>query len=187
MSDVMNAATFKDPFSLLKNIEVRSQEKALGLPQQMEIRRTWSGIGFRVGETYLVSAIDEISEILSYPDMTRVPSSQSWLRGIANVRGILLPIMDFTGVTDGQATKLGRKSRVLVIQHDDMNTGLVVDEVFGMRHFFDEEKVTEVPSVSSRVQDYFNGAYRQGERHWGVFSMRNLAKSEEFKNVAVRK
>ncbi|MGD8484675.1 MAG: chemotaxis protein CheW [Thioalkalispiraceae bacterium] len=182
----MSAATFKDPFSLLKNIEVRSQEKALGLPQQMEIRRTWSGIGFRVGETYLVSAIDEISEILTYPNMTSVPSSQNWIRGIANVRGILLPIMDFTGVVDGQSTKLGRKSRVLVIRQEDMDTGLVVDEVFGMRHFFDEEKTADLPQVSGRLQNFMKGAYRQGDRHWGIFSMRNLAKSEEFKNVAVR-
>jgi len=182
----MSVATFKDPFSLLKDIEVRSQEKALGLPQQMEIRRTWSGIGFRVGETYLVSAIDEVSEILIYPDMTRVPSAQGWVRGIANVRGVLLPIMDFSGVIDGQVSKLGRKSRVLVIQQNDMNTGLVVDEVFGMRHFFDEEKVSDLPSVSARLQSYLAGAYQQGDSHWGIFSMSNLAQSEEFKNVAVR-
>jgi twitching motility protein PilI len=182
----MNTTTFKDPFSLLRDIEIRSQEKALGLPQQMEIRRTWSGIGFRVGETYLVSAIDEVSEILTYPDMTTVPSAQNWIRGIANVRGVLLPIMDFTGVIDGETLKLGRKSRVLVIQEDDMSTGLVVDEVFGMRHFFDEEKVDEIPRVSSRLGEFLKGAYRQGECHWGIFSMRNLAKSEDFKNVAAR-
>lgn len=182
----MNSTTFKDPFSLLRDIETRSQQKALGLPQEMEIRRTWSGIGFRVGETFLVSAIDEVSEILTYPALTSVPSSQSWIRGIANVRGILLPIMDFTGVIDGRASKLDRKSRVLVIQQEDVNTGLVVDEVFGMRHFFDEEKINEVPEVSESLGKYLQGAYRQGERHWGVFSMRHLAKSEEFKNIAIR-
>ena len=182
----MNMTTFKDPFSLLRDIEMRSQQKALGLPQQMEIRRTWSGIGFRVGETYLVSAIDEVAEILTYPSMTSVPSAQSWIRGIANVRGILLPIMDFTGVIDGKASKLDRKSRVLVIQQEEVSTGLVVDEVYGMRHFFDEEKVNDVPEVSQSLGKFLKGAYRQGERHWGVLSMRNLARSEEFKNVAAR-
>lgn len=182
----MSVTTFKDPFSLLRDIETRSQQKALGLPQQMEIRRTWSGIGFRVGETHLVSAIDEVAEILTYPDMTSVPSSQNWIRGIANVRGILLPIMDFTGVIDGKSAKLDRKSRVLVIQQEDMSTGLVVDEVFGMRHFFDEEKVNEIPEVSESLSKYLKGAYRQGDRHWGVLSMRNLARSDEFRNVSSR-
>ena len=182
----MSTTTFQDPFSLLRNIETRSQQKALGLPQQMEIRRTWSGIGFRVGETYLVSAIDEVAEILTYPDMTSVPSAQNWIRGIANVRGILLPIMDLTGVTDGKVSKLDRKSRVLVIQQEDMSTGLVVDEVFGMRHFFDEEKVGELPPVSESLGKFLIGAYRQGDRHWGIFNMRNLAKSDEFRNVSAR-
>ena len=182
----MSATTFPNPFSLLRNIETRSQEKALGIPQQMEIRRTWSGIGFRVGENYLVSAIDEVSEILTYPSMTKVPSQVSWIRGIANIRGVLLPIMDFSGVIDGSASRLNKKSRVLVIQHEDMNTGLVVDEVFGMRHFFDEEKSPETPSVSDSLGEHLKGAYKQGERHWGIFSMRHLAKSEKFKDIAVQ-
>lgn len=182
----MSTTTFKDPFSLLRDIETRSQQKALGLPQQMEIRRTWSGIGFRVGDTYLVSAIDEVAEILTYPEMTTVPSGQNWIRGIANVRGILLPIMDFTGVIDGKTSKLDRKSRVLVIQQEDMSTGLVVDEVFGMRHFFDEEKVDDTPAASEKLSGFLKGAYRQGDRHWGVLSMRNLAKSEEFRNISAR-
>lgn len=42
-------------YALLQDIDVRSRTKALGLPQQIEVRRTWSGIGFRLGDVYLLS------------------------------------------------------------------------------------------------------------------------------------
>ena len=36
-------------FELLREIESRSRQKALGIPQRVEVRNTWSGICFRVG------------------------------------------------------------------------------------------------------------------------------------------
>lgn len=182
----MTAVQTKDPYTLLREIESRSQQKALGIPQQLEIRRTWSGVGFRVGEIYLVSAMDEVSEILTYPSMTKIPSAYNWVRGLANIRGILLPIMDFTGVIDGTTSSISRTSRVLMVRHEDMQTGLVVDEVFGMRHFFDEDKTSQLPDMSEQLRTYMKGAYRKGDQTWGVFSMLNLVRSDEFRNVASR-
>ena len=71
----MNAVRSLPPYELLREIERRSQTKALGLPQQIEVRRTWSGIGFRVGVAKLVAPMREVGEILEYPDLTHVPSA----------------------------------------------------------------------------------------------------------------
>ena len=90
----MNASTASvTPYALLKEIEQRSRGMALGLPQQVEVRRTWSGIGFRIGDLLMVSSLGEISEILVYPPLTRVPQAKPWVKGIANVRGNLLPVV----------------------------------------------------------------------------------------------
>ncbi|NIQ08579.1 MAG: chemotaxis protein CheW, partial [Gammaproteobacteria bacterium] len=67
------------------------------LPQKIEVRRTWSGIGFRLGEYLLVSPTSEIIEILKCPPLTRVPSALSWVKGIANIRGTLLPVIELKG------------------------------------------------------------------------------------------
>ena len=112
----MAAVESQAPFALLQEIETRSQQKALGLPQKVEVRRTWSGIGFRIGEQYLVSPTDEVLEILKYPPLTRVPSALSWVKGIANVRGSLVPVMDLKAFLGDESIKLARESRVLVIQ-----------------------------------------------------------------------
>lgn len=182
----MSAVRSQEPFALLRDIENRSQQKALGLPQKTEARRTWSGIGFRLGDQRLVSPTDEVLEILKYPSLTRVPSALSWVKGIANIRGSLVPVMDLKAFLGDDPIKLQRESRVLVIQQGGFTSGLLVDEVLGMRHFFEEERSNQMPEVSDNLASYLNGAFKQGNTVWGIFDMRNLAKSTRFMEVASR-
>ena len=173
-----------EQYVLLQDIDLRSRTKALGLPQQIEVRRTWSGVGFRLGNVHLLSKLEEVDEILISPEMTRVPSALSWVKGVANIRGMLLPIMDLRDFIDGQAIQPGRKTRVILIKKGELVSGLMVDEVFGMRHFFEEERTKNVPESSDNLKKYLQGAFRKGNMHWGVFDMDNLAEDPGFLQVA---
>ena len=173
-------------YALLQDIELRSRTKALGLPQQVEVRRTWSGVGFRLGKVNLLSKLEEVDEIMISPEMTRVPSALSWVKGIANIRGMLLPIMALKDFIDGEAIKSGRKTRIILIKKGELVTGLMVDEVFGMRHFFEEERTNNIPEVSDNLKKYLQGAFRKGDTHWGIFDMDNLAVDPGFLEVALR-
>jgi len=184
---MMNPSTTSiTPYALLKEIEQRSRGMALGLPQQVEVRRTWSGIGFRVGDLRMVSSLGEISEILVYPSLTRVPQAKSWVRGIANVRGNLMPVLDLRGFIEGVTTDLNRRSRVLMIQAEQLTAGLLVDEAMGMRHFFDEERLGELSSLPETYHEYVTSGYKQGNTQWGVFSMKRLVTDKRFLEVAAR-
>jgi len=180
----MVASQPQQPFDLLRELEQRSRSHALGLPQKVEVRRTWSGIGFSVAGLNLVSRLEDVDEILDYPEMTRVPGAHSWVRGLANIRGTLLPILDLQGLIDERVSQTGRSTRVLVVHEGDLSAGLVVDEVVGMRHFFDEDYTDELPPASDNMRRYLSGAYRQGNDLWAVFSLRKLRESDQFVQVA---
>ena len=180
----MAASLSQKPFALLRDIEARSRQNAIGLPQQVEVRRTWSGIGFKVNGVRLVAAVSDIDEILDFPSITRVPGALPWVRGLANNRGTLLPIFDLSGFIDGTVTDIGRDTRVLSVKHGDIMAGLVVDEVVGLRHFFEEETTDRLPEVSNEMSGFLAGAYRQGNAHWAVFDFERLAVSNRFLQVA---
>ncbi|VAW96242.1 type IV pili signal transduction protein PilI [hydrothermal vent metagenome] len=182
----MNSAAQLSPFALLKQIETRSQERAIGLPQKAEVRRTWSGVGFRVGDMHLLVTMADIAEILKYPNITKVPSTLRWVKGLANIRGNLLPIMDLKGFVDNELCKIKKSSRVIVVQHGELSSGLLVDEVYGMRHFFTEEHSENLPDTSGKLKVYLKGSFLQNEVEWGVFSVAKLAQSSEFLNIAAR-
>ncbi|OYV76014.1 MAG: hypothetical protein B7Z66_10450 [Chromatiales bacterium 21-64-14] len=174
-----------DPFALLVDIERRSRANAAGLPRQTEVKGVWVGIGFRLGAIHLLAPLGEVSEILTYPDLARVPMAKPWVRGIANVRGNLLPIMDLQGYLGGPLMPLGRSSRVLVVQYQGVFAGLLVDEVLGLKHFLKEEQSSALPEVEAALRPYLSYAFRKEEEHWVVFSMYSLAETPQFLQVAV--
>src|SRR5277367_6937774 len=83
------------PFELLKELEKRSRAVAAANVPETTTGREWVGVAFRMGgETFLV-AREETREVLGYPAVvTRIPGAKSWVRGLANVRGALMPMLD---------------------------------------------------------------------------------------------
>ena len=176
----MAQAVPKGPMALLRDIDRRSKQHAVGLPRQEEAKQTWSGIAFRLGEALLVAPLLEVREILTYPGLSQVPRAKSWLKGIANVRGNLLPIITLQSFLGKPAPIIGRRSRVLVVQHAGMFAGLVVDEVLGMKHFLVED-YNSTPSADIKLaREYLRGSYRHGEEQWPVFSTHKLVQSPTF-------
>ncbi|MCW9024854.1 MAG: chemotaxis protein CheW [Gammaproteobacteria bacterium] len=170
--------------ALLQNIEARSRQKALGLPQQLEVKKAHAGIGFRLREMSFVVPTDEVVEILSYPSLTRIPGTVKWVKGLANIRGMLIPIVDLFAFVSDEITDLNRQSRVLVMRKGDLISGLLVSEVLGLRHFLDEEESNQLPDVPERLKILLRGAYEQGGVHWGVFDTRRLVETPAFMEVA---
>jgi twitching motility protein PilI len=172
-------------FQLLLDIDQRCRSLAAGLPLQETRQQGWSGIGFRMGERYYVAPMGEVDEILHEPRCAALPGAKAWVRGIANLRGRLLPVMDL-GAFFGHETSLTRKQRrVLVIDFQGTFVGLLVDEVLGMQHFSERSLMPETGHDSEPdVAPYVQGRFVR-EQAWQVFSPRALVQSPAFMDVAL--
>lgn len=174
------------PVQLLYDIGQKCRSVAKGLPQRIDISRDWTGIGFRVGEYNLVAPLGQVNEILHSPSLTVVPGAQPWVRGVANVRGVLLPIMDLRGYLGTPApSTASMNSRVLMIKNEELITGLLVDEVLGLKHFKEEEKISAVTNFDESLRKFIRGAFSQDGVETLVFSMEALALDPNFYQVAV--
>ena len=172
------------PILLLHELDLRSRRFAHSLPQQVEVKTTWDGVGFRLGEINVVAPLEQVREILSSAAISRIPGAKEWVKGVSNVRGNLLPILDLPGFLWGGMTKMSRQSRILVIQHQGINAGLVVNEVMGMRHFLEEEYSGDTSSFDESIQRVLSGVYRQSGERWAVFDIHKLVERPEFLQVA---
>ena len=121
---------------------------------------------------------------MKYPSVSQVPGSKEWVRGIANIRGNLLPIFDLKGYLGQLMTPVKRETRILTIARDKINAGLIVDEVYGMK-YFDQEHYDAAMQHDVQWQEYLSGGYEQDGENWVVFNLKQLVESREFLNVAV--
>ncbi|HEY5264050.1 MAG TPA: chemotaxis protein CheW [Steroidobacteraceae bacterium] len=173
------------PFELLKELEKRSRAVAAGNAPQASAGREWVGVAFRMGgETFLV-AREETREVLGYPAaVTRIPGAKSWVKGLANIRGQLLPMLDLRQFLGSGATASGRNTRVVVVNHREIPAGLMVDEVLGFRRFAEAEFNAEAPPTVIRCDSYLAGAFRRGGEVWPVLSLKSLVESQSFLQAA---
>lgn len=173
-----------NPILLLHEMDQRSRHLAHNLPQQLEVRTTWDGVAFKIEDTLLVAPLEQVKEILTRVTISRIPGAKEWVKGVSNVRGNLLPILDLKGFLSGSVSKMTRHSRILVIQHKGINAGLIVDEVLGMRHFLEEEFNENVSSIDASYRKLLSGSFRQVRERWAVFDIHKLVETPEFLQVA---
>jgi twitching motility protein PilI len=189
MADMASAAELKSlrdkPFELLQQLEQLARIALTGQGRDAASEREWVGVAFRLNTENFLVAREETREVLGFPSVvTRVPGAKSWIRGVANVRGTLLPVVDLRAFLGGGVTGTGRSSRVLVANHREVPAGLLVDEVLGFRRFADGEFSTMVPPTIVRCERYLAGAFRRGAEGWPVFSLRSLLESDDFLQAA---
>ena len=181
----MNRATDMDPVALLRALETGCRSAAAGLPEKVEAREEWSGIAFRLGDQQLLVPMGEVIETLPLPRFTAVPNTADWVYGIANVRGRLLSVFDLPGLLYGEVTPPGARSRVLAVDFENEYFGLVVDEVYGLRHFPVEARVSAGNRVAAVLEPYVSDGIQDEGVFRGIFDMYALSNSARFMQVAV--
>src|SRR5690606_12062262 len=106
---------------------IRCRDNAANLPEEQEVTPYWSGVGFSLNGHRLVAPLTEVGEILSPPACARVPGAQDWVRGVANVRGRLMTVTDLNRFLERASEVAEGRRRLLVLDRDELYTGVMVD------------------------------------------------------------
>ncbi len=181
-----NLSQASQAFLKLFEIQKACRANASQLPNSGgEIRSSWTGVGVGFNGIKCACPMGEVMEVLTTPRLTKVPGVGSWVKGVANVRGRLLPILDLMEYFyQKTSSKHFSRRRVVVIESGDLYSGLVVDDVYGMQHFQLEQYVSEIPPIDSVIKPYIKGAYRRDDEWWFVFSPLMLTHDTKFMKLA---
>ncbi len=173
-----------DPLALLRQMQQAAANETRILPQETEAVVLWSGVAFRLGDMRLVTPLDHVLEVIPPPSLTPVPGVKPWLKGVANVRGNLITIIDLAEFFGKPAVFLDPSARLMIMNIPELNAGLLVNEVLGLRHFDAEMGRQDLSGLDDPVLAHLNGAFLRDNVLWGIFDMKSLAESPTFKHVA---
>ena len=99
---------------------------------QKESTRLQQIVVFRLGQEEYGLPIDQIKEVVITPTITRMPQTPLFVRGVANIRGNIIAILDLEekfGLQSVAKTPEGRNNYTLVIESDEFKMGILVREV----------------------------------------------------------
>ena len=116
-------------------------------------------IAFRIGEQEFCMDIMSVREIRGWTPATPLPRSPNFMKGVINLRGAVLPIIDL-GVRFGLQTSEPTARHVIMVAHiGGRMVGLLVDAVSDIIQLKDEE-IQPTPDVASdHVKSFVKGIF----------------------------
>ncbi len=135
----------------------------IDIEELMEQEDTQKGkfLTFSMGsETYGIE-VRYVIEIIGIQPMTEVPELPEYIRGIINLRGKIIPVMDVRLRFKKPFREYNDKTCVIVIDIDNANVGLIVDSVSEMLSI-PEEEVVDPPEANKTGNRYIKGIGKVG-------------------------
>ncbi|AQQ66438.1 chemotaxis protein CheW [Microbulbifer agarilyticus] len=172
------------PYLALVDIANRAKAQAKGLPARQEIKPYWTGIGFSLLGQRFVAPMEDVVELLEVPQYTFIPGVQPWVRGVANVRGRLLPLFDMAAFFGGHLASSRQSRRVLVLEHEKLYAGLIVDELHGMQHLALEYGQMPPADLAEPFAPMVSGQFVLQQGRWFVFDLDALINDFQFADAA---
>jgi len=132
------------------------------------------------GRRYAVSVL-HVLEISRVPLVTPVPNVPSWVRGIVNVRGEILSVIDVRTFLGCEETHQGEENRMLVVKArgDEIMTSLVVDQVMGIVPLSTIHLEASTTPTPGNAASYLSGVYEHEGQVVAVFDLERFLLSPE--------
>ena len=105
---------------------------------------------FLVGDAGYGIEISYVVEIISVQEITLVPHTHAYVKGIINLRGTVIPVIDM-GMRFGQGEVVYTdKTCIIVLSMDDMSVGILVDGVQDVSNI-DDDCIKEPPKTTGNA------------------------------------
>ena len=110
--------------------------------------------------------IMSVQEIIRLPKMAKVPRTPAYVDGIANLRGVVLPVIDMRTRFGMERAEETDRTRVLVVDIDGVKTGLRVDRVKQVTRVMRSEIEPPPAAIRGTSSDYLEGVVKldKGQR-----------------------
>lgn len=166
-------------------LEARCVRHAVGLPAREPPPRIWTMVVFRmVGQTVL-APLEQVAEVLIVPSqVTRVPGTKSWVHGVANNRGTLLPIYDIDNCLTDMPSRRTTQERVLVVRQEELPFGVLVGGPVGIHHCQATMAVEVSPDAYGALSPLLDGGYLRGTEPLPVVNLTRLPTLPPFGSAA---
>jgi len=139
------------------------------------------------GETFAIGIL-AIKEIIEYGQLTHVPMMPGFIRGVINLRGAVVPVVDLQARFGSTPASVSRRTCIVIIEieadGEAQDVGVMVDAVNEVLEIPDGE-VEESPSFGTRIRtDFIRGMGKVNGRFVIILELARVLALEELAAVA---
>jgi len=142
-----------------------------------------SFLTFRLGDELFAANVSKVLEILEIPKITKVPRSPAFMRGVVNLRGNVLPVIDTRSKFGLPSVDDTVNSCILVLniemEEKEIRLGAIVDEVQEVMEI-DAAMIQPLPTVGAKYKtEFIEGMVKLNEQFIMVLNLNLVFTSSE--------
>jgi purine-binding chemotaxis protein CheW len=153
-----------------------------------EVRATTSQyLTFMLAEEQYAVQVYDVKEVLEYTTVTRVPRTQDFMRGVINLRGSVVPVIDLRLKFGMGETEKTIDTSIIVmeveINNDKVTVGTLADSVQEVINL-DEEQIEPAPQIGTRINtEFIRGIGKQDEQFIIILDIDRIFSEDEISMV----
>lgn len=134
------------------------------------------------GEEYAISIV-KVSEIVEYEAVTTVPNTPPWIRGVTNLRGKVVPVVDLAVKFGMPASRISKFSCIIItevmFQGEQLTMGVLADSVSQVVDLSADE-IERTPPFGTRVKtEYLLGMGAMGKKFCLILDIDKVLSADE--------
>ena len=136
--------------------------------ENSDINRENSYINFKIGKEYFAISVYKVLEIIQFEQITQIPNSSDFIRGVINFRGTIVPVIDMHKRFNIEKPENENRMVVVVdMQNKEYNVtmGLLVDQVVNVIEF-NYKSIRSVPDLGIRYNPEFLEGFVEMDDHF---------------------
>ena len=139
---------------------------------------------FHLGEELFALPIEHIREIIEYCNITSIPLMPDFLRGVMNLRGSVVPVIDLSSRFGRDLTEVGRRTCVIILEVNNPDIdlqllGVLVDSVSEVMSI-DMDQIEARPSFGANLRtDFIEGILKVDGRMVIILDVRQVVSLQE--------
>lgn len=142
---------------------------------------------FRIGNEHYGLELSQTREIIEYSGITEVPLMPNFLRGVINLRGEVVPVIDLAVRLGRKPIEVQRRTCIIVVEltNNDQHhvLGLLADAVSEVIEM-DEENIEDAPSFGANIRaEFIQGIAKQGEEFVVLLDANNALSIRELAHL----
>ena len=118
-------------------------------------------VTFKSGNEYFGLKIEYVNEIIVYQEITEIPESEDYIKGLINLRGKIIPVIDVRIRFKQEAMEYTDRTCIIIVNVNDMVVGLIVEKIAEVVEI-KEEDILPPPKVVIGGEDKLQNRYVYG-------------------------
>jgi purine-binding chemotaxis protein CheW len=140
---------------------------------------------FNLGREEYAVPIGQVREVVRVTDVTRVPHAPQHIRGVMNLRGRILPVLEVRSRLGLEPAELTQRSRVVVAEIDRRMVGLLVDAVSQVTRLGERSVAAPPEEVRSAGGEAVTGVARVDRRLLILLDLERLLRASGSETAGV--